>query len=206
MISFHSLEDRMVKRFMRARSQGCICPPDMPVCGCGRAAEGALLAAKAQRPKQAELDRNPRARSALLRGMRRMEPRREHPRRRPRSRRAGRPPVAARAPRPARGRAARARARSPRRRAARAPGARLVIPLIALVLGGIVLVNVAKLSLTNQTGQVIERARSVEAETARLKSHARAARRPGAATPRSGWGWWRPPGDAVTYLDPAAAP
>jgi 16S rRNA (cytosine1402-N4)-methyltransferase len=71
-ISFHSLEDRMVKRFMRERSQGCICPPDMPVCGCGRTAEGALLAAKAQRPRQAELDRNPRARSALLRGVRRV--------------------------------------------------------------------------------------------------------------------------------------
>ena len=72
-ISFHSLEDRMVKRFMRARSQGCICPPEMPVCGCGREAEGALLASKAQRPRQAELDRNPRARSALLRGVRRLE-------------------------------------------------------------------------------------------------------------------------------------
>ncbi|MGD9571779.1 MAG: 16S rRNA (cytosine(1402)-N(4))-methyltransferase RsmH [Thermoleophilia bacterium] len=72
-ISFHSLEDRMVKRFMRDRTQGCICPPDMPVCGCGRTAEGALLAAKAQRPKQAELDRNPRARSALLRGVRRLD-------------------------------------------------------------------------------------------------------------------------------------
>jgi 16S rRNA (cytosine1402-N4)-methyltransferase len=72
-ISFHSLEDRRVKRFMRARAQGCICPPDMPVCGCGRTAEGALLAAKAQRPRQAELDRNPRARSALLRGVRRLE-------------------------------------------------------------------------------------------------------------------------------------
>jgi 16S rRNA (cytosine1402-N4)-methyltransferase len=71
-ISFHSLEDRMVKRFMRDRSQGCICPPDMPVCGCGRTAEGALLAAKAQRPRQAELDRNPRARSALLRGVRKL--------------------------------------------------------------------------------------------------------------------------------------
>jgi 16S rRNA (cytosine1402-N4)-methyltransferase len=72
-ISFHSLEDRMVKRFMRARSQGCICPPEMPVCGCGRVAEGALLVGKAQRPRQAELDRNPRARSALLRGVRRVE-------------------------------------------------------------------------------------------------------------------------------------
>jgi 16S rRNA (cytosine1402-N4)-methyltransferase len=72
-ISFHSLEDRRVKRAMRARTQGCICPPDMPVCGCGREAEAALLAAKAQRPRQAELDRNPRARSALLRGIRRLE-------------------------------------------------------------------------------------------------------------------------------------
>jgi 16S rRNA (cytosine1402-N4)-methyltransferase len=72
-ISFHSLEDRRVKRAMRAHTQGCICPPDMPVCGCGREAEAALLAAKAVRPRQAELDRNPRARSALLRGARRLE-------------------------------------------------------------------------------------------------------------------------------------
>jgi 16S rRNA (cytosine1402-N4)-methyltransferase len=73
-ISFHSLEDRMVKRFMRDRTQGCICPPDLPVCGCGRVPEGELLASKAQRPRQAELDRNPRARSALLRGVRRIAP------------------------------------------------------------------------------------------------------------------------------------
>jgi 16S rRNA (cytosine1402-N4)-methyltransferase len=72
-ISFHSLEDRRGKRAMRAHTQGCICPPDMPVCGCGREAEAALLAAKAVRPRQAELDRNPRARSALLRGVRRLE-------------------------------------------------------------------------------------------------------------------------------------
>jgi 16S rRNA (cytosine1402-N4)-methyltransferase len=45
----------------------------MPVCGCGREAEAAMLAAKAMRPRQAELDRNPRARSALLRGLRRLE-------------------------------------------------------------------------------------------------------------------------------------
>ena len=104
-ISFHSLEDRMVKRFMRARSQGCICPPEMPVCGCGRAAEGALLAAKAQRPKQAELDRNPRARSAL--------PARPAP---------GGARVSTRAA-PGRGRLPRpgSRERQPRRRAAPAP-------------------------------------------------------------------------------------
>jgi 16S rRNA (cytosine1402-N4)-methyltransferase len=72
-ISFHSLEDRMVKRFMRDRSQGCICPPEMPVCGCGQVPEAELLAAKAQRPRQAELDRNPRARSSRLRGLRRLE-------------------------------------------------------------------------------------------------------------------------------------
>jgi 16S rRNA (cytosine1402-N4)-methyltransferase len=70
-ISFHSLEDRRVKSFMRPRSQGCICPPDLPVCGCGRVAEAALLAPKALRPRQAELDRNPRARPARLRALQR---------------------------------------------------------------------------------------------------------------------------------------
>ena len=54
-----------VKRFMRAHTQGCICPPDMPVCGCGREAEAALLTAEGPVPRPAELDRNPRARSAL---------------------------------------------------------------------------------------------------------------------------------------------
>ncbi|MGD9696843.1 MAG: 16S rRNA (cytosine(1402)-N(4))-methyltransferase RsmH [Thermoleophilia bacterium] len=71
-ISFHSLEDRMVKRFMRERTRGCICPPDMPVCGCGREPQAMALSAKAQRPRLAELDRNPRARSALLRGIRKV--------------------------------------------------------------------------------------------------------------------------------------
>lgn len=70
-ISFHSLEDRMVKRFMRERSRGCICPPDMPVCGCGRTAEADLLAAKAQMPRPAEVERNPRARPSRLRALRR---------------------------------------------------------------------------------------------------------------------------------------
>jgi 16S rRNA (cytosine1402-N4)-methyltransferase len=68
-ISFHSLEDRMVKRFMQERRRGCICPPDLPVCGCGRTPEADLTTAKVVRPRQAELDRNPRARSARLRGL-----------------------------------------------------------------------------------------------------------------------------------------
>jgi 16S rRNA (cytosine1402-N4)-methyltransferase len=69
-ISFHSLEDRMVKGFMRARSRGCICPPDMPVCGCGRVAEADLLATKAQMPRATEVERNPRAKPSRLRALR----------------------------------------------------------------------------------------------------------------------------------------
>jgi 16S rRNA (cytosine1402-N4)-methyltransferase len=72
-ISFHSLEDRIVKRFMRARAQGCICPPDMPVCGCGRTPDGALLNSRAIMPSAAESHRNPRSRSARLRAVRKLE-------------------------------------------------------------------------------------------------------------------------------------
>lgn len=66
-ISFHSLEDRRVKRFLAARSQGCICPPDLPVCGCGRVAEGELLHRRAIAPSAGEVAANPRASSAHLR-------------------------------------------------------------------------------------------------------------------------------------------
>ena len=66
-ISFQSLEDRMVKRFMRDRTRGCICPPDMPVCGCGRSPEGRLVAPKAVKAVTAEIAMNPRAHSARLR-------------------------------------------------------------------------------------------------------------------------------------------
>ena len=72
-IAFHSLEDRMVKRFMQERQAGCICPPDMPVCGCGRTPEATTLTSKVIRPRQPELDRNPRSRSARLRGLVRVE-------------------------------------------------------------------------------------------------------------------------------------
>ena len=66
-ISFHSLEDRRVKRFLVARAQGCICPPDLPVCGCGREPEAELATRRAIAPTPGEVAANPRARSARLR-------------------------------------------------------------------------------------------------------------------------------------------
>jgi 16S rRNA (cytosine1402-N4)-methyltransferase len=66
-ISFHSLEDRRVKRFLTARAQGCICPPDLPVCGCGREPEGELVSRRSIAPTPGEIAANPRARSARLR-------------------------------------------------------------------------------------------------------------------------------------------
>jgi 16S rRNA (cytosine1402-N4)-methyltransferase len=66
-ISFHSLEDRRVKRFLAERARGCICPPDLPVCGCGREPEAALLTRGATVPSVQETARNPRASSARLR-------------------------------------------------------------------------------------------------------------------------------------------
>jgi 16S rRNA (cytosine1402-N4)-methyltransferase len=66
-ISFHSLEDRRVKRFLGARAQGCICPPDLPVCGCGREPEAELVSRRAIAPTPGEIAANPRARSARLR-------------------------------------------------------------------------------------------------------------------------------------------
>jgi len=66
-ISFHSLEDRIVKRFLRAKEHGCICPPDFPICNCGHEAEMRLLGRKAIRPSPRELALNPRSASARLR-------------------------------------------------------------------------------------------------------------------------------------------
>jgi 16S rRNA (cytosine1402-N4)-methyltransferase len=67
LISFHSLEDRIVKRFLAAESRGCVCPPDLPICACGREPRLRLLTKKAVRPSPSELDVNPRAASARLR-------------------------------------------------------------------------------------------------------------------------------------------
>jgi 16S rRNA (cytosine1402-N4)-methyltransferase len=68
-ISFHSLEDRIVKRFMQAKARGCICPPDLPQCVCGHEPEGVLAMPKALAAKRDELERNPRAQSARMRAI-----------------------------------------------------------------------------------------------------------------------------------------
>jgi len=69
-ISFHSLEDRRVKRFLAERAKGCVCPPDLPVCACGRSAEAALLSRGGVTPTPEEVADNPRAASARLRAAR----------------------------------------------------------------------------------------------------------------------------------------
>jgi 16S rRNA (cytosine1402-N4)-methyltransferase len=66
-ISFHSLEDRIVKRFMRDLERGCDCPPDFPVCVCGKEPQLRSLSRKAIRPSARETAANPRASSARLR-------------------------------------------------------------------------------------------------------------------------------------------
>jgi 16S rRNA (cytosine1402-N4)-methyltransferase len=68
-ITFHSLEDRMVKQAFAAWAKGCICPPELPVCQCGRRPQGRLLQRKPITPGNEEIERNPRARSAKLRGI-----------------------------------------------------------------------------------------------------------------------------------------
>jgi 16S rRNA (cytosine1402-N4)-methyltransferase len=67
-ISFHSLEDRIVKRFLREQERGCTCPPDFPVCICGNTPVLRALGRRAVTAGPAELARNPRAASARLRG------------------------------------------------------------------------------------------------------------------------------------------
>ena len=66
-ISFHSLEDRIVKQFLRKQEHGCTCPPDFPVCVCGSEATMRATPRRAVRPSAAEVARNPRSQSARLR-------------------------------------------------------------------------------------------------------------------------------------------
>jgi 16S rRNA (cytosine1402-N4)-methyltransferase len=66
-ISFHSLEDRRVKRFLVEKARGCICPPDLPICVCGHEPEAELLSRRAIAPSPGEIASNPRSKSAHLR-------------------------------------------------------------------------------------------------------------------------------------------
>lgn len=66
-ISYHSLEDRIVKQFMQRESRDCICPPGMPTCVCGHTASLRLIYKKVITPSRAEIQANPRSRSAKLR-------------------------------------------------------------------------------------------------------------------------------------------
>ncbi len=72
-ISFHSLEDRRVKRFLAERARGCVCPPGLPICVCGREPEAELLARRALAPTPGEVAANPRSKSARLRAARKLE-------------------------------------------------------------------------------------------------------------------------------------
>jgi 16S rRNA (cytosine1402-N4)-methyltransferase len=66
-ISYHSLEDRQVKRVFQQEAQGCVCPVDLPVCACGAEARLRVLTRRPVTPSEQEIERNPRARSAKLR-------------------------------------------------------------------------------------------------------------------------------------------
>ena len=66
-ISFHSLEDRIVKQFLREKERGCTCPPDFPICVCGHEPELRAIERRPIRPNQAEVAANPRSASARLR-------------------------------------------------------------------------------------------------------------------------------------------
>ena len=71
-ISFHSLEDRRVKRFLAERARGCVCPPDFPVCVCGHEPEAEVLTQRAVAATAGELAQNPRAKSGRLRAARKI--------------------------------------------------------------------------------------------------------------------------------------
>lgn len=72
-LSYHSLEDRAVKRFFADMSRGCVCPPDFPVCRCDAKAALRILTRKPKRPTAEEMEANPRASAAKLRAAEKLE-------------------------------------------------------------------------------------------------------------------------------------
>ena len=73
-LSYHSLEDRIVKRFFTDQAAGCVCPPGFPVCTCGAEARVRILTRKPIKPTETELAENPRASAAKLRAVERLAP------------------------------------------------------------------------------------------------------------------------------------
>jgi 16S rRNA (cytosine1402-N4)-methyltransferase len=71
-LSYHSLEDRIVKRFFAAERRGCVCPPELPICVCGKNPRLRLVTRPSLTPTAAEIATNPRARSARLRAAERL--------------------------------------------------------------------------------------------------------------------------------------
>ena len=71
-ISFHSLEDRIVKRFFQHKAADCVCPPELPECVCDKRVEAEILTKRPVTPNPAEVEANPRARSAKLRAARKV--------------------------------------------------------------------------------------------------------------------------------------
>ncbi len=68
-ISFHSLEDRIVKEFFNEKAKGCVCPPEFPVCVCGKASEARILTRKPVVATEEEIKSNPRSKPAKLRAL-----------------------------------------------------------------------------------------------------------------------------------------
>ncbi len=72
-ITYHSLEDRIVKKKFQEWAKGCICPSDFPECRCGQKPKVKILTKKPIRPKEEEIKENPRAKSAKLRAIEKLE-------------------------------------------------------------------------------------------------------------------------------------
>jgi len=66
-ISYHSLEDRLVKRYFQKEAKGCVCPPKLPICVCGKKPSLKIITSRVVKPSKAEIEKNPRSRSAKLR-------------------------------------------------------------------------------------------------------------------------------------------
>ena len=77
-ISYHSLEDRIVKNFFKQESRRCVCPPDLPICVCGEPGRLKILTKRSIQPSKEEVQRNPRSRSARLRTAEMLEEREAH--------------------------------------------------------------------------------------------------------------------------------